>query len=157
MSRQLEDFVTSRTTLETITRAMAIELADRLQARGLVARELRLVLHLEDEATHQEQLVMRHPTSAPSRLTSILGELIAQIQLRQGVSGVEIILADLIPTRGQQLDLFMHHTGQRQRLRDVLKDLLARYGAGCFYRASLFDQATPLLERRFRMQEVDAP
>jgi hypothetical protein len=156
-SRQFEDFITSRTTLEAIAKAMAIDLADRLQARGLVARQLRLVLHLEDEAIHQEQLVMRHPSSAPGRLASILGELIAEIQLQQGVSEIEIILANLIPARGQQLDLFIHQTRQRQRLDDVLKDLLARYGAGCFYQASLFDRAAPLLERRFQMQEMETP
>jgi nucleotidyltransferase/DNA polymerase involved in DNA repair len=156
-SRQFEDFITSRTTLEAIAKAMAIDLADRLQARGLVARQLRLVLHLEDEAIHQEQLVMRHPSSAPGRLASILGELVAEIQLQQGVSEIEIVLANLIPARGQQLDLFIHQTRQRQRLDDVLKDLLARYGAGCFYQASLFDRAAPLLERRFQMQEMETP
>lgn len=157
VSRYFDDPITSRTSLEAIASAMATQLAGRLQARGLAARQLRLVLHVEDGATHEEQLVLRHPTSTPRRLASILAELIAHIQLRRGVSGIDITLADLIPARGQQLDLFMHQAGQPGRLRDVLKDLLVRYGAGCFYRASLFDQTTPLLERRFRMQEVDAP
>jgi hypothetical protein len=86
-----------------------------------------------------------------------LGELLGQTQLQQGVSEIEIVLMNLIPARGQQLDLFIHRTGQRQRLDDVLKDLLARYGAGCFYQASSFDRTAPLLERRFQIQEMETP
>jgi hypothetical protein len=39
----------------------------------------------------------------------------------------------------------------------VLKDLVARYGADCFYRVSLINPEAHLPERRFRLREVDAP
>lgn len=163
-SRQFEAPVADGAVLEAALQAMAVELAQRLQARGLIAQELHLILHLEDEAprrrdevTREARLVMRRPTGDPGRLARILYELMARIQVESGITGLEVILTDMRPATGQQLDLFVHRTGQESRLRHALKDLVARYGAGCFYRVSLINPEAHLPERRFRLQEVDAP
>jgi nucleotidyltransferase/DNA polymerase involved in DNA repair len=191
-SRQFEAPVADGAVLEAALQAMAVELAQRLQARSLIAQELRLILHLEDaaprrrdeaprrrdeaprrrdqaphkgdnaprrrdEVTREARLVMRRPTGDPGRLARILYELMARIQVESGITGLEVILTDMRPATGQQLDLFVHRTGQESRLRHALKDLVARYGAGCFYRVSLINPEAHLPERRFRLQEVDAP
>jgi nucleotidyltransferase/DNA polymerase involved in DNA repair len=157
VSRQLESPVADRAILEAVVQTMAVELSGRLRPKGLMGRGLRLILHLEDGTTHQEGLVMRHPAGDSERLTRVIGELIGSVNVSQRVTGLEIMLADLVPARGQQLDLFVHQTGQERQLRQALKDLVARYGAGCFYRASLPNREAHLPERRFRLQEMEAP
>lgn len=157
VSRRFDGPVANQAVLESIAQAMAVELAERLQARGLIGRELRLILHLEDETNHEERLVMRRPTDDSGRLTHILSELITQVQFCCAVAGLEVILTGLVPATGEQLDLFIHRTGQGNRLREALKNLVARYGADCFYQVSLLNRAISLPERRFRLREVDTP
>jgi DNA polymerase-4 len=163
-SRQFEEPLADGAVLEAVLQAMAVELAQRLQARGLIGRELRLILHLEDEAPRRRdeapreaRLVLRRPTGDPGRLARILSELMARVQVESGITGLEVILSDMSPATGQQLDLFVHRTGQESRLRHALKDLVARYGADCFYQVSLINPEAHLPERRFRLREVDAP
>lgn len=157
VSRQLNGPVVNQAVLEAIFQVMTADLATHLQARGLVSRQLKLLLHLEDGTTHEEQIVMRQPTSNPERLNRILGELVAQAKIGWGVTELEVILADMIPAKGQQLDLFVHQAGQEGRLHEVLKDLVARYGTNCFYRISLTSREARLPERRFRLQKMEAP
>jgi DNA polymerase-4 len=184
-SRQFEGPVADGAVLEAALQAIAVDLAQRLQARGLIAQELRLILHLEDavprrrdaashkgdkapcrrdatprrrdEVTREARLVMRRPTGDPERLARIFCELMRRIQVESGITGLEVILTDMRPATGQQLDLFVHRTGQESRLRHALKDLVARYGAGCFYQVSLINPEAHLPERRFRLREVDMP
>jgi nucleotidyltransferase/DNA polymerase involved in DNA repair len=154
-SHWFDDPIANRPVLEAITQTLAAELGGRLQANGLVGRELRLALHLEGGDVWEERLVMRQPTSNPQRLSQILSGLAARAQAGKGIIGLEVILTDLIPATGQQLDLFTHHMEQERRLGQALKDLAARYGTDCFCRASLFDREAPLPERRFQLREVD--
>jgi nucleotidyltransferase/DNA polymerase involved in DNA repair len=154
-SYQFDGPIANRAALETVTQTLAVELVGRLQSRGLISRELRLILHLEGRDVWQERLVMRQPTSNPQRLTRTLNELVARAQARSGIIGLEVILTGLIPATGQQLDLFTHRAEQERRLHQMLKDLVVRYGADCFCRVSLFDREIPLPERRFRLQEVE--
>jgi DNA polymerase-4 len=157
VSRQLNGPVVNRAVLEAIVQVMTAGLAMRLQARGLVSRQLKLLLHLEDGTTHEEQIVMRQPTGNPERLNRILGELMAQAEIGWGITELEVILADMIPAKGQQLDLFVHQAGQEGRMHEALKDLVARYGTSYFYRISLISREARLPERRFRLQKMEAP
>jgi nucleotidyltransferase/DNA polymerase involved in DNA repair len=154
-SYQFDGPIANRAALETVTQTLAVELAGRLQSRGLISRELRMILHLEGRGVWQERLVMRQPTSNPQRLTRTLNELAARARARSGIIGLEVILTGLIPATGQQLDLFTHRVEQERRLHQMLKDLVVRYGADCFCRVSLFDREIPLPERRFWLQEVE--
>jgi nucleotidyltransferase/DNA polymerase involved in DNA repair len=154
-SYQFDGPIANQAALETVTQTLAVELVGRLQSRGLISRELRLILYLEGRDVWQERLVMRQPTSNPQRLTRTLTELVARAQARSGIIGLEVILTGLIPTTGQQLDLFTHRAEQERRLHQMLKDLVVRYGADCFCRVSLFDREIPLPERRFWLQEVE--
>ena len=156
VSRQLDGALADRALLQAILQAMATDLAERLRARGLVGRELGLILQLEDRSTHSERLVVRHPSGDPRRLARILGELVERAPINKAVAGLEVTLAGLTPASGQQLDLFVHQTGQEHRLREALQDLVARHGAGCFYHVSLVNREAHLHERRFHLREADA-
>jgi DNA polymerase-4 len=156
MSRQLDGPIANRIALEAVAQAMILELSIRLQAKGLAVRELRLLLHMENGATHKEQITIRQPNGDPKRLAYIIGQLLTRAEIQQGVTELEVILTDLIPSAGQQLDLFVHQTGQESRLHEVLKDLVARYDANCFYHVSLLNRGAHLPERRFRLKRVDA-
>jgi hypothetical protein len=155
-SCQFDGPVVDRSILEAAAQAMAVELADSLQARGLVAQELRLTLYLESNKTREKRLMMRQPINDSRRLTRILVEVLTQVEVQCGVIGLEATVVNLIPSRGQQLDLFVHQRGQESRLRQALKDLAARYGTGCFYYVSLPDREAHLPERRFRLQGIEA-
>jgi len=154
-ARRIEEPLAYRAALEAVVREVAGELAARLRARGLAGRELRLALELEDRTTHQESLVLRRPTGDAGRLGCIASELLGRAHLTCGVSALEVTMTDLVPAVGEQLDLFVHQSGQERRLRVGLSDLVARHGAACFYQVALLDQSAPLPERRFRLREVE--
>jgi DNA polymerase IV len=143
--------------LEAVASTMATELSTRLQAEGWAGRQVRLTLHLENRSIQQKQLVMRHATADPERLARIFNELLAQARLQAGVIEMEIVLADLVHAVGQQLDLFASGVEQGSRLCETLKDLVARYGADCFYQIALPNAEAHLPERRFLLKRVDLP
>ncbi len=154
-TRRFEEPLADQATLEVMAREMVGELAARLRTSGLAGRELRLVLEMEDEAIRQEGLVLREPTGDARRLGCVASELLGQVHLTCGVSALEVTITGLVPAVGEQLDLFVHQSGQESRLRAGLGDLVARHGAACFYQVALLDQSAPLPERRFRMQKVE--
>jgi hypothetical protein len=81
----------------------------------------------------------------------------ARVEVDQGITNLKVILVNLAPARGEQLDLFVHQTQQENRLNHALKDLVARYGDNCFYRVSLPEQQAHLPERRFRLLQMEVP
>jgi hypothetical protein len=98
---------------------------------------------------------LRQPTSGSDPIVYALSHLLKQFTYSCGVESFQVTLADLIPATGQQLDLFVHRIGQESRLNDILKDLAARYGTHCFYRASLVNREARLPEQRFQLLEFD--
>jgi hypothetical protein len=71
-----------------------------------------------------------------------------------GVAGVEVTLGGMAPAVARQLSLFERGPVPQERLRAVLKDLVARYGDDSFYWVTLVDPAARLPERRFRLKKV---
>jgi hypothetical protein len=154
VTRQLDGPVADWPILTAVARAIAEELAGRLQASGRAGRELRVVVHLEDGTAREEGGPLRRPASGAEDITRALVHRLERVEYACGVVGLEVVLANLVPATGHQLDLFVHQTGQASRLGDVLKNLVARYGADCFYQASLIDRQARLPERRFQLREV---
>jgi nucleotidyltransferase/DNA polymerase involved in DNA repair len=157
VTHRFDGSVADRIILRTVARAAAEELARRLQARGQAARELSLTLYLEDGTAHEEAIVLRQPTADASHIIYALDQLLARARVSCGVEELEVTLSGLVPASGRQLNLFVHGAVQERRLRGVLRNLVTRYGADCFYRVSLTDQEARLPERRFRLQEMDMP
>ena len=61
-------------------------------------------------------------------------QLLARIPVTQGISGLDVALAHLVPNLPRQLDLFTRRPA-RQRFIDLVQLLAARYGADAFYEA----------------------
>ncbi len=154
-ARRFEEPLADRAALEAVAREMAAELAACLRTEGLAGRELRLALELGDGTTCQEGLVLRRPTGDAIRLARVAAELLEQTRFICGVSALQVTMTGLVPAVGEQLDLFVHQSGQESRLRAGLGDLVARHGATCFYKVDLLDQSAPLPERRFCLQKVE--
>jgi hypothetical protein len=153
-ARRLNDPIVDRAILEATALAMAGELAVRLESAGQASREMRVTLDLEDGTSRRAEIVFRQPAAGAQPIGRTLVDLLAQVTYPCGVVGLEVVLAGLIPARGEQLDHFVHRTRQESRLRDTLGNLVTRYGAGCFYLVSVTDREARLLERRFRLQEA---
>lgn len=157
VTRQLDGPVCDWTMLIALSGIIAAELATRLRASGRVARLLRLSLQLEDETEWADQIVLRQPTSNSEWLTLTVEALLRRFRATRGVVALTITVADLLLAMGQQLDLFDYYgsgTEQARRLNEHLPDLIARYGAGCFYQAAVTNPAAYLPEGRFQLRTV---
>ncbi|GIK36981.1 MAG: hypothetical protein BroJett011_08140 [Chloroflexota bacterium] len=157
-TRQLDGPVCDWATLIALCRMMTAELANCLQDSGRLARLLHLSLELEDDTEWADQIVLRQPTSNSERLALNLEALLHRLQVTCGIVAVTITLADLLPAMGQQLELFGYSSGMEQvrQLNERLPDLIARYGANCFYQAAVTNPAAYLPESRFQLRAVAA-
>jgi len=85
-----------------------------LTAKGLVGRELRLVLEMEDRAVRQESLVLRRPTGDARRLGRVASELLGRLHLTCQVSTLQVTMTAWSRPSEEQLDLFVHQSGQER-------------------------------------------
>ncbi len=161
--RAFDHPVDNLSVLEAVTREMAGELVTRLQANHHMCRELRVVIQFEDDTAQGENTTLSQPTFSREKITLNLRQLLRRIDYRCGVASLEIVLGDMVPETGKQLDLpstgsghcFFNRVEQEARLRRMLRDLMAQYSPDRFYRASLVDRHARLPERRFILLEVD--
>lgn len=152
--RQLDGPASDQATVEAACAALVEELVVRLQVDGKMARELALVLWLEDGATREKAVVLRQATASASHLSQAARELLASMQVSCGVAGVEIGLGGIVVGEARQLTLFDREPVAQDRLQAVVRDLIARYGEGCFHFARLVDPDARLPERRFERRQV---
>jgi nucleotidyltransferase/DNA polymerase involved in DNA repair len=148
----LVDPVSHWPAVESLMGRVVGQLATALQQRALAGRHLSSAWHLEDGSVQEMTTTLIHPTAKEAALVQALKGSLAQITLTQGITGLEVTLSDLQGIEGKQLDLFAHGDQQRERLRQVIRDLDARYGHR-FYRVELVAPEAHLLEHRFRAQE----
>ena len=156
-SHQFDEPVSDRTVLAAVSHMLAETLATRLAARGQAACVLELVLQLEDQGPRAERLVLRQPSHSPARLARNLALLIDRLRISSGVVELTVKVADLVPIRAEQLDLFNNQSRveQEKRIYASLPNLIARYGSGCFYEVTLTNQLAHLPERRFLLRAVE--
>jgi len=141
--------------LEAIAGEMAQVLVTRLQGSHRMCRELRMAIEFEDNTSREEGLIFDRPTFSREKIALNLSQLLGRIGYPCGVVSLEIVLGDIAPETGKQLDLFVNRVEQEARVRRLLRDLMAKYGPDRFYRASLVDREARLPERRFILLEVD--
>ena len=156
VTRQFDDAIANRLVLDAQCRAMATELADRLQANGQAGRDLRLTLHLENGSQWAKQRFLRQATGNAQRLGESLKLLLDQARIGCGVIGITVKLGELSQVSGQQLDLFAFGGEQERRLDEVLPGLAARYGANRFYQATVTSPLAYLPEHRFHIYPVNS-
>jgi DNA polymerase-4 len=153
--RAFDQPVDNLSILEAVTREMAEELVTRLQVSHHLCRELRVIIQFEDGTAQGEDAILSQPTFSREKITLNLRQLLRRIDYRCGVVSLEIVLGDMVPETGKQLDLFANRVEQETRLRRMMRDLTAKYSPDRFYRASLVDRHARLPERRFVLLEVD--
>lgn len=154
ITHQFDDAISNRLILEAQCQDMATELTHRLQANGLVGRELRLTLHLENGADWTKLRLLRQTTGKAERLGESLRLLLDQARISCGVVGISVKLGELSQVSGQQLDLFTFGGEQERRLDEVLPNLAARYGDNRFYQATVTSPLAYLPESRFHLYPV---
>ena len=154
ITRHLDGSVSDRLVLDVLCQVIAIELATWLEAQGQMARVINLTLTLEDGRQWKDQRILRQPASSADRLGLNLSLLLERAQISCGVEAVTVGLADLIPTRASQLELFVNQAQieHEQRLNQLLPTLINRYGSR-FYDVMLTNQLERLPERRFELRE----
>jgi nucleotidyltransferase/DNA polymerase involved in DNA repair len=154
ITRHFEEAIIDRLLLQANGRAIAAELASRLQAIGQVGRRLRLCLNLEDGGEWVKELHLPQPTGAAERLAEITNSLLDRVQVRCGIAAMTVTMTDLSASYGYQLDLFVHQTGQEHYLRDLLPNLLARFSPGSFFQPTMINPLAYLPEQRFQLQSL---
>lgn len=153
--RVFDHLVDNMSILEAVTREMAEGLVNKLQATHRMCRELRAVIQFEDGTSWEEALIFNHASFSREKIVFNLNQLLRRIDYRCGVAGLEIVLGDIGPETGKQLNLFVNRVDQEDRLHHMLRDLMIKYGPNRFYRVSLVDRNARLPERRFMLLEVD--
>ena len=156
VSRSLDGPVANRLTLMGLSQPLGQELSARLMARGFMVGRLKLLLHLEDDGQQVEQRHLREPTVNTATLTRHLAALIEQVHIACGVIALTAQAVDLVPLRSQQLDLFSERnpSAQVRQLRELIPQLVAQYGADCFYEPVVTNPQATLPERRFEFRGV---
>lgn len=156
LTRQLDGPVTDRLVLVALGQDMAGELAGRLAARGQLAGQLKLTLHLEDGNQGSTQRTLRQPTASPAQLVRHLTTLINRVQINCGVVTLTVQATELIPRSPKQLTLLPdpNQADQANRLRELIPQLVARYGPDCFYEPTITNPHAYLPERRFEFRGV---
>jgi len=154
VTRSFDGPAESRLTLRDLSQLLVEELSARLVARGCLVGRLKLILHLDNDGQQVEQRYLREPTVNAATLARHLTALIEQAHIACGVAALTVQAVDLVALRSQQLDLFPDRTPSEQahQLRKLIPQLIARYGADCFYEPVLTDPQAILPERRFEFR-----
>jgi nucleotidyltransferase/DNA polymerase involved in DNA repair len=155
---EFDEPLTSRTTLEAVLESMAIELVSRLQAKASMGRSLTLTLYLENKTLQESQITLRRAVAGIAAMTRTLRQLLERLKIQHsGVVGIEVKVGQLLPLAGQQLDLFIHRSDQRERLQETLATLRIRYDDECFLWITPAEVASRQIEQRYRLQSAGKP
>jgi nucleotidyltransferase/DNA polymerase involved in DNA repair len=154
VSRQFEPALTERARLDVIIHHMADELARRLEARASALQEMRVMVQFESGDSGTERLYLLQPVGSAKIIAQTIYQLLERIKVKQGVAGLEVYAAHLVPSIPRQLELFTHKQG-KLRVIDLLQVLADRHGDDSFYEAIEGERGSLLPERRFRLKRMD--
>jgi nucleotidyltransferase/DNA polymerase involved in DNA repair len=143
--------------IDRLVGLMAAETAAWLQGQGLACLRLALRLRLADRRLVETGLTLRRPASEALRLGRILEAMVRRRPIEAGVVEIEVEVVEVVTAPARQLRLFGPASVERDGWDEALADLVARYGAGCFYRVALLDPAARQVGRRFQLWEARVP
>lgn len=156
--------------LEKALGQAAADLAGRLQKAKSEGRIVYLTMELDDArgVPITADLSRRQPTADPQQLEDSLGELLRQschsIQKsyqqdgpRPGIISFQAGISDLNPATSAQLSLFAPPRAIKDRFQESLDHLIAKHGTEIFYQPLPAETGHPLLERKYRLQEIKSP
>lgn len=155
LALEFDGAVTNRILLETALCDMAKTLADRLNDSGYTTREVGLTATLDDHSERTATGQQARPIHSFERLNLALVRLLGELDIRCGVTGLQVELSALQPLIPTQLSLFDHVSSSRS-LDDVLVNLIFRYGTEHFLRAVPSTQPSPLPEGRIFLEPIES-
>jgi DNA polymerase-4 len=148
--RPFDGLVTDRAVLALTLGRLTTRLAATLERRGVQARALALHLH-GDAGLHSAGRVLEHPAATAAALTPIALRLLEQAGADGGAEAVELIVGELVPLRGEQLELFGPAPGRQDARREALDDLAARLGPTSLLRGDVAPAGISVSETRNRL------
>jgi len=154
--RQLDDPVEDRTILLNVIEALVADLTRRLETRGQMAGELVLAVSLAGGGSQLAEVALRQPSASADHLTRTLAQMLDTLRLDEAIAEVEVTVGRIVEAEARQLSLFPAESVPQDRLREVLRLLVARHGAETFYWADLTTPDALLPERRFQLRQVEA-
>jgi DNA polymerase IV len=156
LAYQFELPVEDKTVLRGVITGLVERMVLQMERRGQMAGELSLCLMLAGGKTCLEEVALRQPSASTERLVQALAEMLDTMQMTSAVTEVEVTLGRIVEAEARQLSLFPTESVPQDRLREVLRQLIARHGAETFYWADLIDPHARLPERRFHLRQVKA-
>jgi nucleotidyltransferase/DNA polymerase involved in DNA repair len=163
-----DDPVNNLLNIERILVRAASELAARLHQAKQETRSLQLILEIDRRQNDPiyNQLSRRQPTADPLHLIDSLRELLhlswqqvnwlyKQSGSEPGIITLKVILTDFCSVAPIQLSLFEQSKTNAHRLQEILSNLFKKHGSGSFFRPAPADIDHPLLERRYRLLELN--
>jgi nucleotidyltransferase/DNA polymerase involved in DNA repair len=154
VTRTFEVPLVDRGVVEAILRSMATELSVRLQSSGSMGRTLSLSFTLDDQSRLSQKTTLRTPAASSRYLADHLLRLLARLGVSSGVCSAEVLLTDLVPFAGQQLELFPDPPRPRERLQQRLAGVLARPDAPPCYWITVQDPTARQIEQRYTLERI---
>lgn len=155
-AQQLDDPVEDKGVLQNVIKGLAGELARRLETRGQMAGALTLAVMLAGGASQLAELALRQPSAAPEHLANTLAQMLDALRLDEAITEVEVTLGGIVMADARQLSMFPPEIVPQDRLRETLRQLIARHGAETFFWADLTNPGARLPERRFALRQAEA-
>jgi DNA polymerase IV len=152
-ARQFDTPLENRLTIEANLGAVAAELAGGLAKEDQACREATLTLRLENRTEHEVSLRLREQVHGSLALYRVLERLLKRLNIRAGVVEIEVQIGRLGALLPRQLSLFDEPA--KVEPRDVLLEMIERYGENYFYTVVPNSYLQELLEGRFRLEKFE--
>lgn len=145
--RHFDGSVVDRATLTLALQRLAARLGAALEQRGVQTRAL--ALHLQgDDGLRSASRVLERPAATAAALAPSAAGLLAAAGVASGVETLTLLAGELVPTRGEQLSLFVPVAERRAEGRAALVDLAARLAPGSVLRPAITAPGAALPEAR---------
>ena len=118
-------------------------------------RLLRLRATTDDDQLWERSQVLREPSGDRDRLWLVIKTLIEYAELPGLISTLELELGGLTTEQGRQGDLFTDHSGKREQLDQMVRQLKVRFGRSPMTRIVEVGRWNRLPERRYALLDYD--
>jgi protein ImuB len=133
--------------LATLGRLVAPTLGE-LQARLQACGQVRLTVEFDNGSTQERTRTLLYPTANQAQVVEILGQLAGKMLWPAPAVALAVTLEQIQDAVAEQLSLFPARDKREQKLREVQRYLLARFGAARLRHVILSQPGVPLPEWR---------
>jgi nucleotidyltransferase/DNA polymerase involved in DNA repair len=130
--------------LDRLVSPLLAELRDNLQGCG----QARLALRFDDEGLQERTRTFLFPTANQAQVMRALGQLADGVRWPGSVTALKVTLEQIQDAVAEQLTFFPGDDKREQKLREVQRYLVSRFGENRLRRAVLAQPGAPLPEWR---------